>query len=145
MSNLACPKCTSTEVRKLSLIYNEGLSTIHTQSTSVGSGVAGGGMAFGSASTHSVGRQQTALSKQAAPPDKKRWLLWSAAAVFVGLISLGNITHPGLWTLIGLGITAMSVKFAVSGRRYNLDVHPGLYQKWEQSFMCNRCGEMFVA
>ena len=114
--DLACPKCTSTEVRKLSLIYNEGLSMVNT--VSHGSGAAfgsGGGMAFGSTSTSTTGRQQTALSQQ------------------------------GLGTLVGLGLTILAVRFAISGRQFNYGVHPGLMQKWDQSFMCNRCGAHFVA
>jgi hypothetical protein len=144
--NLACPKCTSTEVRKLSLIYNEGLSIINT--VSQGSGAAfgsGGGMAFGSTSTSTTGRQQTALSQQAAPPGKKHWMLWSTAAFFCGFYAVGSIVHPGLGTLVALGLTVLAVRFAISGRQFNNEVLPGLMQKWEQSFMCNRCGAHFVA
>jgi len=55
--NLTCPKCTSTEVRKLSLIYNEGLSIINTVSQGTGAAFgSGGGMAFGSTSTSTTGR-----------------------------------------------------------------------------------------
>jgi hypothetical protein len=68
MTNLACTKCGAVEVRRLSLIYQEGLSTINTQSQTMGSSFGGGGAAFGSASTHTTGQQQTALSKQASPP-----------------------------------------------------------------------------
>ena len=142
---LACPKCSTTEVRKLSLIYNEGLSTIHTQSTSFGSGVSRGGMGFGSASTSTHGQQQTALSKQAAPPKKKPWLLWGSLAAISGLIALSGLSHPGFGVVLAIGVTVAAVRFALKGREYNAQVHPGLYQKWEQSFMCNRCGEQFVA
>jgi hypothetical protein len=142
---LACPKCTSAEVRKLSLIYNEGLSIINT--VSQGSGMAvgsGGGMAFGSHSSHTTGRQQTALSKQAAPPNKRHWILWSSSAAIFGLITLGGLSHPSVGTFFTLGITALSVHFALAGKKYNAEVHPGLLARWEQSFMCNRCGEKFV-
>ena len=130
--NLACPKCTSTEVRKLSLIYNEGLSTINT--VSQGTGVAmgsGGGMAFGSSSSHTTGRQQTALSKQASPPDKKHWILWT--------IGRPDLRDDGperavasrdreLSCLPGSRGSGGEVR-ACRGRSYNAEVHPGLMQQ----------------
>jgi len=144
--NLTCPKCTSTEVRKLSLIYNERRSIINTVSQGTGAAFgSGGGMAFGSTSTSTTGRQQTALSRQAAPPGKKHWILWSTAAFFCGFYALASIAHPGLGTLVALGLTILSVRFAMSGRQFNNEVHPGLMQQWDQSFMCNRCGAHFVA
>ncbi len=142
--NLACPKCTSNEVRKLSMIYNEGLSIINAQTSTVGSGFGGGGAAFGSASSHTTGRQQTQLSKQASPPGKKAWLLWSFLAVVFGFGALSTISHPGMGLLFCVGVTALAVRFAIKGRQYNGEVYPGLYKTWEQSFMCNRCGDMFV-
>ena len=143
--NLACPKCASTEVRKLSMIYNEGLSIINTQTTSFGSGVtSGGGMAFGSSSGATTGQQQTMLSKQAAPPSKKHWILWTGFAAFCGLVGISGLTHPGVGNLVGIGLAVMGARFAIAGKKYNEEVHPGLFQRWEQSFMCNRCGERFV-
>jgi hypothetical protein len=143
--SIACPKCTSTEVRKLSLIYNEGLSIINTQTTSFGSGVSsGGGMAFGSSSGSTTGHQQTMLSKQAAPPSKKHWILWSCFAVFCGMMGLSGLSHPGIGNLFGIGLAVLGVRFALAGKKYNAEVLPGLFQRWEQSFMCNRCGERFV-
>ena len=143
--DLACPKCSATEVRKLSLIYNEGLSLINTVSHGTGAAVgSGGGMAFGSHSSHTTGRQQTALSKQAAPPEKRHWILWSCCAAVCGLVALSGLSHPGFGTLVGIGLTVVSVRFALKGKEYNAQVLPGLLQRWDQSFMCNRCGESFV-
>ncbi|MEO8199670.1 MAG: hypothetical protein ABI679_04030 [Gemmatimonadota bacterium] len=142
--NLACPKCTSNEVRKLSMIYNEGLSIINAQTSTVGSGFGGGGAAFGSASSHTTGRQQTQLSKQASPPPKKPWLLWGFTAIIMGFAALSNLSHPGFGTLVCIGVAALAVRFTLRGRQYNAEVYPGLHQTWEESFMCNRCGEKFV-
>jgi hypothetical protein len=144
ITNLACTKCGAGEVRRLSLIYQEGLSTINTQSQTMGSSFGGGGAAFGSASTHTTGRQQTALSKQASPPAKKHTILWSISAAMFGFVSLAGLAHPGFGTVITIGITAMSVRFALRAKAYNALKFPELYQRWERSFMCNRCGEVFT-
>jgi hypothetical protein len=145
--NLACPKCTSQEVRKLSLIHNEGLSIINTQSQTVafGGGAFGGVGSTAAAGTSTVGRQQTALSKQAAPPAKKHWILWATLAGFFALFTMGGLTRPSFGTLFTLIIAGLGVRFALQARKYNAEIHPSLQQQWERSFMCNRCGEVFVS
>lgn len=145
LNNLACIKCGATEVRRLSLIYQEGLSTISTQSQTMGSSFGSGGAAFGSASTATTGHQQTALSKKASPPTKKHTILWAMSAGLFGVLTIGNIVSgPGFGTLIILGITAASVRFAMQAKLYNATAFPELHQRWERSFMCNRCGEVFA-
>lgn len=39
---------------------------------------------------------------------------------------------------------AIAVRAPIKGREFNAQVHPSLLQKWQQSWMCNRCGEIFV-
>ncbi len=145
---LACPKCTSGEVRKLSMIYKEGLSIITTRTQSAGSGMAvgGGGVAFGSGrgSATTTGKQQTALSKEASPPGKKHAILWSIAAVIMGIWTLSSFFPISLGSLLLLGATVLAGRFALKGFQWNKEEYPGLYARWEQSFMCNRCGEVFV-
>ena len=72
-------------------------------------------------------------------------MLWSTAAFFCGFYAVGSIVHPGLGTLVALGLTVLAVRFAISGRQFNNEVLPGLMQKWVLSFMFNRCGALFVA
>lgn len=145
---LACPKCTSAEVRKLSMIYKEGLSIINTTTQSSGSGMAfsGGGVGFGTSrgSASTTGRQQTALSKQASPPGKKHAILWSIAAVIMGIWTLTSFFPISMGSLLLLGATVLAGRFALKGFQWNKEEYPGLYARWEQSFMCNRCGEVFV-
>lgn len=68
----SCPSCQSTNVRKLSVVYEEGLSTIDLSSATktVGAGVSPSGLGVGIAKSHGVtaGIQQTELSKKATPP-----------------------------------------------------------------------------
>jgi hypothetical protein len=145
---LACPKCTSGEVRKLSMIYNEGLSIINTrtQSSAAGIGFSGGGVGFGSShgSAHTTGRQQTALSKQASPPAKKHTILWGGASVIMAIWTLTSFFPITFGSFILLGLTALGVRLTLKAWQFNRDEYPDMYAKWEQSFMCNRCGEVFV-
>lgn len=67
-----CPKCKCENIKKLSLVYEEGFSDISTTTRSSGVAVgltAGGvGVGVGSSVGHSRGDQQTLLSKRATPP-----------------------------------------------------------------------------
>jgi len=92
-----------------------------------------------------VGHQQTALSRQAAPPAKRPWLLLAGLAVLCGMFGLGNLGSPGVGTLIMLALTAWAGWTAWKWRTYNVKVQPELHERWSRSWMCNRCGEMFVA
>ncbi len=140
---LGCPKCTSTELRKLSLIFNEGRATVNAQRSATAVDL--GGVPRATATAAATGRQQAALSKQAAPPQKKRWVAWSILAVVCIFGALGNIGSPGVGTVIAIVIAVLAIGFAIIGRRYNTEVHPELLRRWERSFMCNRCGEVFAA
>lgn len=70
-----CPHCNSQDVKKLSLIYEQGTTSISlaTQSTSLGAGVLSGelGVGIGASSGAVSGVQQSALSQRIAPPRRK--------------------------------------------------------------------------
>jgi hypothetical protein len=144
LTNLACTKCGTEEVRRLSLIYEEGLAIINTRSQSSGAAFGGGGASFGSASTHTTGTQQTALSKKAAPPTKRHTILWGIAAGILGMIALSGLTSPSFGLLIWAGLAAFAARMTLQAKAYNAMVFPDAHARWQRSFMCNRCGEVFA-
>jgi hypothetical protein len=146
LTNLGCTKCGSTEVRRLSLIYNEGLAIINTTSNSTGQAFgSGGGAAFGSSSTRTTGTQQTALSKQAAPPKKKHTILWGIAAGVLGFMALGGLSDFSFSVVLFAGLAALAGRMSLKAKEYNATKFPEQYATWERSFMCNRCGQTFAA
>ena len=110
--SVSCPKCASTDVRKLSLVH---------------------------------GSEKPALSKLAAPPAKKRWLVWALLSAICGLPAIAQARQPGLGTVMMTGLAAFMAGFALNAWTYNARVHPALLDRWRQSVMCSRCGEMFTA
>lgn len=145
LTNLACIKCGSVEVRRLSLIYQEGLAIINTSSQTSGAAFgSGGGASFGSASTRTTGTQQTALSKQAAPPVKKHTILWGIAAGILGIMTLSGLSSFSLSVLVFAGLAVLAGRMSLKAKAYNATTFPELHARWQQSFMCNRCGETFV-
>src|SRR5712692_7535730 len=78
--DLRCPKCNSTDLKKVSLAYQEGLYRVHarTRLRAVVVGSGGPDLVVGRATTR--GSQQSALSKQLSPPVKWSYLrltFWS--------------------------------------------------------------------
>src|SRR6266481_3566563 len=72
--DLRCAKCNSTDLKKVSLAYEEGLlkSESRTRLRAVVVGGGGPDMVVGRATTH--GTQQSALSKKLTPPVKWSYL-----------------------------------------------------------------------
>src|SRR5882672_11263071 len=88
--DLRCPKCSSSDLKKVSLAYQEGLIHVDTRTRMLGLLFASGGpdVLVGRATTRGV--QQTALSKSLVPPTKWSYLklvLWSVAISFVALVA----------------------------------------------------------
>ena len=70
MSHLDCTACQSRQTKRLSVVYEQGLSNINTASNTGGMGLGFGGLGVGIARSRTRGVSQTALSQKAAPPAK---------------------------------------------------------------------------
>ena len=140
LQSLACTQCGGTEVRRLSMIYEEGLSHSASQSQT-----AFGGGGFGTtASTFSTGTSQTALSKKAAPPTKKHTILLALLAGFLGFCTVAGLVNLSFWALVFGGLTYLAVTKTLKAKAYNAMVFPEEHARWQRSFMCNRCGAVFA-
>lgn len=157
---LDCPKCGSASTQKLSAIFEAGTATIQTGSTHLGVGLSGDGLVpvLGSSSTSGV--QQSELAKRAAPPAKKGIGCGEIGAVLVappllGLLavflcfvvgwdSAADWVCPGV---SGIMFVLLLTGLVLAGReaaRYNATEWPPLQSKWERSWYCHRCAEVFV-
>ena len=148
---LRCPQCNSTDLKKLSLAYEEGISHINARSRLRGVVVGSDGpdLVVGSGATKGI--QQTAISKAAAPPTRwsyKRLVGWSVLVFLaVGWIVFYTntvTTNSGsilsvpltLYMVVALGIFAVILTcFWKHNAGYALK-----FARWNRSFMCNRCG-----
>ena len=91
------------------------------------------------------GSDQGALSRVAAPPVKKPWATWAATAVLSFLPVFAHVREPGPGTVLMMGISALTAGFAFNAWTYNARVHPALLERWQRSFLCNRCGNVFIS
>ena len=151
--DLRCPKCSSTDLKKVSLAYQEGLFHVNTRTRMLGLLFASGGpdIMLGRATTRGV--QQTALSKSLGPPTKWSYLklvLWSAAISFVALIAYVRVvmTSPppvsSLPVKIYFAVAPLVFIFLlVSIWRHNHATYQRQFAEWDRSYTCQRCGAVF--
>lgn len=143
--DFVCPSCQSDNIQRLSVIYEGGLSDINTKTKGTALGFGRGGIGVGVGASKTTGTSQTAASQRAAPPAKKRYLkpllaifgLFIVISIFMGTKS--NLVANALG-FVWLAASAGWVYFAF---QYNSKTWPPLKAAWDDSYLCNRCNEMF--
>ena len=155
--DLRCPKCNSTELKKVSLAHQEGLYRSNARTRLSAALVGGGGpdVLVGRATTQAS--HQSALSKQLSPPAKWSYLKvvsWSILAFLcVGWIvfyvntvttNSSTVASPPLtfFVLISAAIFAF-VLFLV--RKHNHTSYQKRLSDWDRSFICERCGAIHAS
>lgn len=109
------------------MAFESGTSSNVSQTSGVGVGMSGGnvGVGVGGATTHSV--SMTAIAQKVAPPQQQK----------VGC---------GLWVagILLLPILPYAIWKAMQASKWNKEEYPKLYAKWENSWICHKCGNTFV-
>ena len=149
-----CPACRSQHTQRLSMVHMSGLS----QFSAVTGGIGWtGSPAIGGAWT--TGTSQTQLSAIAAPPPKKSYrngflLLFLspllaaivAEAAFLTAQRVFGTTliyeHLATISFFGLEIGAITLLLRVFA--FNKNTWPKLFRQWQMSFLCRRCGRIFI-
>jgi hypothetical protein len=152
---MQCPNCKSDDTTKLSLVHAAGLSDVETRSRGHAWALGDIGPLFGFASSKAIGTSQTHLSKQAAPPIKKRyrhvilaWLLGLAIGTWLILVINAptgaldpHILSQFHW--LAYSFSAVNVFILAVLWRFNHMILPRRRDLWNRSFMCRRCGKVF--
>jgi hypothetical protein len=148
-----CPQCGSQNTRRLSLIYLQGTADV--AGLAFFMGMKGN---YGLVPTYA--RKTSRLAQLAAPPLKKSWggfaFLWFFGSLLlcfgVGVFVSATIPDIGdqilFWSMY-VGWPLMFLIGVWSRRRaalhYNRNVWPILYEVWQRSYLCGRCGTVFEA
>jgi hypothetical protein len=151
---MECSFCHSTNLVKVSLAYEQGLSELQSRSRLGGLSLATSGLGFWSGEARTTGTVQTRLSARLSPPTKMSywktalwWLLGLLALWFVGIALMPENAHKAK----EFGQAFAWVADAYAGAlvllwcfiwRYNHRVFPIQHRRWDHSFMCRRCGKM---
>ena len=150
--DLRCPKCNSTDLKKVSLAYEEGLfrSEGRTRLRAVAVGSGGPDLVVGRATTR--GTEKSALSKKLTPPVKWSYLKvigWSVLVfLFAGwLVFYVNTVTTKATTVSSAPLTVfVLISAAVFGFllffvwKHNHSTYQTQFAEWDSSFVCQRCG-----
>jgi hypothetical protein len=149
---LQCPKCGSTDLKKVSLAYQEGLQHVSTRTRLRGVVVGSDGpdVVVGRATTKGI--QQTELSKELIPPMKwsyPKLFGWSVLVFlsvgwivfYVNTITRNSSSVSSIplafYSLLSAGVFV--VLFLIYWK-HNHSTYPRQYAHWNRSFICERCG-----
>ena len=139
---LTCEACKSENIQKLSLVYEGGLSHLQGKQSGIGFGIGADGGAVGIGSSKFKGTNQSVMSKNASPPSKKKPIkvgfFYLLGAWIIYQFAPGNLA-------IVLLLIVGGAAHVVANLRYNQRIFPGLFQKWNASFLCLKCGTISAA
>lgn len=149
---LQCPNCKSTDLKKVSLAYQEGLQRVNmrTRLRGVVVGSDGPDVVVGRATTKGI--QQSEISQTLRPPNKWSYLKLLGWSLLV-FLSLGwivfyvntvvtnssSISSFPLTILTVFSAGLFVVLFALFWRHNQLD-YVRQYRQWNRAFVCERCG-----
>jgi hypothetical protein len=150
--DLRCPKCNSTDLKKVSLAHEEGLlrSEGRTRLRAVVAGSGGPDLVVARATTH--GTQQSALSKKLAPPVKWSYLKVIGWSVLVFLSAGWLVFYVNSVTTNAATVSSapLMIFALISGAvfalllflvwKHNHSSYQTQYAQWDKSFICERCG-----
>ena len=150
--DLHCPNCNSTDLKKVSLAHQEGLSRLNarTRIRGVVVGSDGPDLVVGRATTK--GTQQTDISKALTPPKKwshRKLFGWSILVFlsvgwivfYVNTITKNSSTVSSMpltiYTVLSVGVFILLL---VLFWRHSHSTYETQYAQWNRAFICGRCG-----
>lgn len=147
---LRCPKCNSTDLRKVSLAYEEGrfCSNARTGIRGLLVGTGGPVILVGTAATQ--GTVQTAVSKRLSPPKKWSYLKLIVGLAVVSFVVLVVYIHSVMAgasisssvpvKLYGLLASCALIALVLVTWRHNHSAYSRQLGQWNRSYLCERCG-----
>src|SRR5208283_3766100 len=151
--DLRCPKCNGTDLKKVSLAYQEGLYRADARTRLNAALVGGNGpdLVVGRATTQAS--HQSALSKQLSPPAKWSYLKvvsWSVLAFLcVGWLVFYINTVTNSSTVSSVPLTLFALISAASFAlllflvwKHNHSAYQKRLAEWDRSFLCQRCSSV---
>jgi hypothetical protein len=150
--DLQCPNCRSTDLKKVSLVYQEGLQHVSTRTRLRGVVVGSDGpdVVVGRATTK--GTQQTEISKALTPPKKLSYpklFGWSTLVFlsvgwivfYVNTITNNSSSVSSLpLTAFAVLSTGLFVALCFHYWNHNHSTYPRQYAQWDRTFFCEHCG-----
>jgi len=152
--DLRCPKCNSTDLKKVSLAYQEGLyrTDARTRLSAALVGGSGPDLLVGRAAT--LASHQSVLSKRLSPPSKWSYLKvgsWSVLAFlcvgwlvfYVNAVTTNSstVSSPPLRFFVLISAACFTLLLFLVWK-HNHSTYETRFAEWDRSFLCARCGRI---
>jgi hypothetical protein len=118
---ICCPKCASGEGRSIEAIYCE-CRTPERERAPI----------------------PAELSRQSAPPERRHPAFWLSMAIVFAVLTAVMLPSSGSTTGALSACAMLSGWMSREATNYNRSDLPRLLEYWHRSFICTRCGEVFV-
>lgn len=129
------------------MVFETGSATAVHNTTGVGVGLGSGvsiGLGVGGAQTTTT--SISALAEKAAPPALKKthWLVWSIGVGGPAFAVCASSDFEAAARIVALCAGALCLYLMFLNWKWNKNEYPPLMAQWERSWMCHKCGNIFV-
>lgn len=134
-----CPQCGSDQIKKASLVYEEGVRV----GGGVGIGTGGVGIAAGGSVSAAAARCAPPILDKKAYHNKYKWKVIFSFIIPIAIVgNIAGITSPfvilwGIAMLVYIGVT--SSKFDVKQKAE----HEQAVADYDRTYVCQRCGQAY--
>lgn len=136
---MKCDKCGSDHTQRLQVAFDGGTQDISATSHTAGVGSISGALGLSGSVTKTSGVSRSVLAQKAAPPEKRK-LMAVIVVTIIGLLCLqGSIKV----VMFGLALVAFGGYGLYNSIQFNSKAWPKLYQRWLDSWMCHKCGNVY--
>lgn len=141
---MQCNQCGSDNTQRLQMVYEGGTANINTTSHTGGIGAGKGGLGVGVATTTTSGVSRSLLAERAAPPGKAGYL-FKLFFAFLAFLLYVSTEWFSIWKILAFSVLALCAYLIFMGYRFNSKEWPVLFKRWQQKWICNKCGHIFEA
>jgi hypothetical protein len=136
---MKCGKCGSEHTQRLQVAYEGGTQDIAATSHTAGVGSISGALGLSGSVTKTSGVSRSVLAQKAAPPEKRKLF------TLIGIMIIGLMCLTGSFKVVvfGLALAAFGGYSLYNAIQFNSNTWPHLYQRWLESWMCHKCGNVY--
>lgn len=138
---MKCPKCKSNNTLRFEVIYESETVISEESSKTIGIGYAGR-FGAGVAHTDTEGINQSLIAQKASPPLKKNYGSALLSLLLGFLLLWFEISM--MFDLLGVALMVLSTFLWRRVYFYNKEEWPDLYEDWERSWYCKKCGNIYI-
>ena len=136
---MQCNQCGSTHTQRLQMTYEGGTQLISTRSHTGDMLDLSDSLRLTGHVTTTSGVSSSVLAQRAAPPVKRKL----TTMLIVTLVGFGLFRGSEDYNTIGFLMMLFGAYKVFDAIRFNSRRWPALYQHWQDSWLCHKCGHVY--